>query len=186
MAKNKDADKNMQEKIQNKLSSEDQYAVEYNATKKNGTATSALASKDKVKLTEEQIFDVLEIFSYGILNNLRRKDCLNYVCDYLTEKEVVVGPHGVTQKTLINYYVKARWHLEKRVLETVEEEKKAYVKAMHRIALKAENANDFKTAMAAHKEIASIANVFAAVDDSKVVINFSALKAVEAPKKDSE
>lgn len=127
-----------------------------------------------VKLTENQMFDALELCSFGILQNLRRKQCIDILEQYFEEIGIVVGPKpgNISVTRLISIYKSARNQLLSRNVQEVEKERDSYVKNMHRLALKAESVMDFATASKCYKDLAQVTGVFEREESSKIVLNF--------------
>lgn len=127
-----------------------------------------------VELTPRQLLDMGEIMAYGLLQNLRRAQCIDIATQYLEEQGLSVGK-GKTQvsyQRVVRVYNDAKKSLFDRSLYDIQKEKENYVKNLHRIALKAENAMDFKAAISCLKEIATVAGVFSEKEESKIVLNF--------------
>lgn len=133
-----------------------------------------LTAGQGVDLTEKQMFDLLELFSYGMLQNLRRSQCIDIGLQYLEDFGITEGHGGkqISNTRLITIYNTAKRQLYTRTLKDIQGEKDSYVKNLHRLAMKAENAMDFKAAISCLKEIATVAGVYKHKEESQIVLNF--------------
>lgn len=144
-------------------------------------AKSITDRKKGIKLTENQMFDALEVCSYAILQNLRRHQCMDIVVEYFQEQGISEGgePDQISRHRLLQIYKNARNQLFTRKVKDIEKERNRFVRDMHRIALKSEHAMDYGNAIKCLKEIAEVTGVFREQDDSKITLNF-----LPAPKKE--
>ena len=122
-------------------------------------------------LTPIQIYDIKEIIAYGLVNNLRRSQCVDLCIEFLEQQDVIAGD-DVSMSRLYQIYVDVRGKLLHRTMENIESEKENFYKNMSRLALKCEANNDYGNAIKAYREIAELAGVFKEKDDSRIVLNF--------------
>ena len=125
------------------------------------------------KLTDIQLIDVGEVLGRGILNNQTRRECLSHAAMFLSQYEIEVGK-DISEQYIINIYNNVRKALTERSLGSIEEERQRYINAMHSVSSRCLNQDDHANFIKAQKEIADIAGVLEAKDDSKIIINFSA------------
>lgn len=122
------------------------------------------------KLSENQIFDIMQIFAEGILTNVKRADCIAMAEVYLQQFGIEVGKN-VSEKNLIAHYTKTRDQIQTRNIETIEQARERYVRDMQRLTRKAEQVGDISNAMKGVEKLAEFEGALKKQDESKVILN---------------
>jgi hypothetical protein len=141
-----------------------------------------MGTKYGADITENQMFEALEVCSYALLQNLRRPQCVDIMKEYFEEHGIVEGKKEgqISRARLLKIYRNARNQLFTRKIKDLEIERNQYVTDMHRLARKAEHSMAWGDAVKCLKEIAEVTGVFKTQDDSKITLNFlTALKKEE-------
>jgi galactose-1-phosphate uridylyltransferase len=115
----------------------------------------------------------MEVMGTCIVGNLRREETLEMAKDYLLNKKSLKVGKDFEMDHLIRIYRSTRRQIFKVKIQSIEKEKSKYLNNILRLARKAEEANDFRTARDCYKDIATLLGVFKEKDDSKIILNFS-------------